>query len=50
MMTIKQINVTVGEVTQGYVNDEEEAVRGYNGLLDIRPKSQREFASSDAAQ
>ena len=43
MMTIKQISVTVGEIAQGYVNDEEEGVRGYNGLLDIRPKYQPEF-------
>ena len=50
MMTIKQINVTVGEITQGYVNDEEEGVRGYNGLLDIRPKYQREFIYSDKEQ
>ena len=50
MMTIKQINVTVGEITEGYVNDEEEGVRGYNGLLDIRPKYQREFIYSDKEQ
>ena len=50
MMTIKQINVTVGEITKGYVNDEEEGVRGYNGLLDIRPKYQREFIYSDKEQ
>ena len=50
MMTIKQISVTVGEITQGYVNDEEEGVRGYKGLLDIRPKYQREFIYSDKEQ
>ena len=43
MMTIKQIEVTVGEITQGYINNAEEGVRGYNGLLDIRPAYQREF-------
>ena len=43
MMTIKQISVTVREITQGYVNNEEKGVRGYNGLLDIRPPYQREF-------
>ena len=42
-MTIKQIEVTVGEITQGYINNAEEGVRGYNGLLDIRPAYQREF-------
>ena len=37
MMTIKQIEVTVGEVTDGYVNNDELGVRGYGGRLDIRP-------------
>ena len=50
MMTIKQINVTVGEITQGYVNNEEQGVRGYNGLLDIRPPYQREFIYNDKEQ
>ena len=43
MMTIKQLEVTVGEITKGYINNEEQGVRGYNGLLDIRPPYQREF-------
>ena len=43
MMTIKQIEVTVGEITRGYINNEEQGVRGYDGLLDIRPPYQREF-------
>ena len=50
MMTIKQISVTVGEITQGYVNNEEKGVRGYNGLLDIRPPYQREFIYNDKEQ
>ena len=50
MMTIKQINVTVGEITQGYVNNEELGVRGYKGLLDIRPPYQREFIYNDKEQ
>ena len=50
MMTIKQINVTVGDLTQGYVNNEEQGVRGYNGLLDIRPPYQREFIYNDKEQ
>lgn len=33
-MTIKQINVTVGEITKGYINNDEEGVRGFDGLLD----------------
>ena len=47
MMTIKQINVTVGEITKGYINNDEEGVRGFDGLLDIRPKYQREFIYND---
>ena len=35
-MTIKQIDVTVGEITRGYVNNDEQGVRGYGGQLDIR--------------
>ena len=50
MMTIKQISVTVGEITKGYVNNEEQGVRGYNGLLDIRPPYQREFIYNDKEQ
>ena len=37
MMTITQREVTVGEITLGYVNNDEQGVRGYNGKLDIRP-------------
>ena len=43
MMDIKQIEVTVGEVCEGYYNDAEEGVGGYDERLDIRPKYQREF-------
>ena len=50
MMTIKQIEVTVGEVTRGYVNNEEQGVRGYDGLLDIRPPYQREFIYNEKEQ
>ena len=50
MMTIKQIEVTVGEITQGYVNNDEQGVRGYNGRLDIRPPYQREFIYNEKEQ
>ncbi len=50
MMTIKQIEVTVGDVTRGYVNNEEQGVRGYDGQLDIRPPYQREFFYCDREQ
>ena len=45
-MTITQIEVTVGEITDGYINNEEQGVRGYGGRLDIRPPYQREFIYS----
>lgn len=47
MMKIEQIKVTIRDVTEGYFNDAEEGVEGYNGLLDIRPKYQREFVYKD---
>ncbi|MDD7526026.1 MAG: HNH endonuclease, partial [Bacteroidaceae bacterium] len=50
MMTIKRTEVTVGEITRGYVNNEEQGVRGYNGRLDIRPPYQREFIYSEKEQ
>ena len=49
-MTIKQIEVTVGEITKGYVNNDEQGVRGYDGLLDIRPPYQREFIYNEREQ
>ena len=50
MMTIKQIDVTVGEITKGYINNDEQGVRGYGGLLDIRPPYQREFIYNENEQ
>lgn len=50
MMTINQIKVTVGEITRGYINNDEQGVRGYDGLLDIRPPYQREFIYSEKEQ
>ena len=47
-MEIKQINVTVGDVYNGYFNDDEEGVVGYDEKLDIRPRYQREFVYKDA--
>lgn len=49
-MTIKQIEVTVGDITKGYVNNDELGVRGYGGLLDIRPPYQREFIYNEREQ
>ena len=43
-MKIALKEITVREVTEGYVNrDEEGGVIGYSGNLNIRPKYQREF-------
>lgn len=50
MMTIKQIEVTVGKITRGYVNNDELGVRGYGGRLDIRPPYQREFIYNEREQ
>ena len=50
MMTINQIEVSVGEVCDGYVNNDEQGVRGYGGRLDIRPPYQREFIYDEKEQ
>ena len=47
-MIIEERKITVGEVCEGYFNDAEEGVTGYNDRLDIRPKYQREFVYKDA--
>jgi len=39
--------ITVREVVAGYLDSAEEGVVGYGGLLDIRPKYQREFVYDD---
>ena len=41
-MHIEERKITVREVTEGYFNDAEEGVVGYDEQLDIRPKYQRE--------
>lgn len=50
MLTIKQIEVTVGDIARGYINSEEQGVRGYGGQLDIRPPYQREFIYNENEQ
>jgi hypothetical protein len=39
--------ITVREISDGYRDSAEEGVVGYGGLLDIRPKYQREFVYDD---
>lgn len=46
-MQITELRITIREVYEGYFNDEEEGVVGYNEQLDIRPKYQREFVYND---
>ena len=46
-MNIEERKVTIGEVCEGYYNDAEEGVTGYDDRLDIRPKYQREFVYKD---
>lgn len=47
-MKIEEKRIAVGEVCEGYSNDDEEGVVGYNSLLDIRPQYQREYIYNDA--
>ena len=42
-MKIALHEITVRDIVNGYVDSAEEGVVGYAGLLDIRPKYQREF-------
>lgn len=46
-MKIKLNEILVRDLVEGYINSEEEGVVGYNGLLNIRPKYQREFVYND---
>lgn len=47
-MKIELRELTIKEVVEGYANNNEEGVVGYNGKLNIRPKYQREFVYKDA--
>jgi len=46
-MKIELHEITVRDVAEGYVDNTEEGVVGYNGKLNIRPKYQREFVYDD---
>jgi len=46
-MDIVLKEVTIRELTENYVCSEDLGVKGYNGLLDIRPPYQREFIYND---
>lgn len=49
-MDIKLHNITVRELINGFEDNEEEGVVGYDGMLNIRPKYQREFVYSPKQQ
>ena len=49
-MKIKLREVTVAELVDGYVHNDEKGVIGYGGKLDIRPPYQREFIYNDDQQ
>jgi len=42
-MRIRLREITIREITEGYIDNAEEGVVGYGGRLNIRPKYQREF-------
>lgn len=46
-MKIELKEISIREVSAGYINDNEEGVVGYGGKLNIRPKYQREFVYKD---
>lgn len=46
-MKIELTKVKVSELFDGFVDNNEEGVRGFHGLLDIRPPYQREFVYND---
>lgn len=46
-MKITLLEVTVRELTTGYIDNDEGGVVGYGGKLDIRPPYQREFIYKD---
>ncbi|MCF0187211.1 MAG: DUF262 domain-containing protein, partial [Bacteroidaceae bacterium] len=49
-MDIELKSIRIGDLVEGFENNEEEGVVGYNGLLNIRPKYQREFVYSEKQQ
>ena len=46
-MKIELHEIPIKELVEGYVNNDEEGVIGYNWKLNIRPKYQREFVYKD---
>ena len=46
-MQIELKQISIREISNGYIDNQEEGVYGYNGQLNIRPKYQREFVYKD---
>ena len=46
-MKIELHEITIRDITDGYVDNQENGVVGYKGLLNIRPKYQREFVYTE---
>ena len=46
-MKIELHELTIREISENYIDNEENGVIGYNGKLNIRPKYQREFVYKD---
>ena len=46
-MKIELHEITIRDIANGYVDSQENGVVGYGGLLNIRPKYQREFVYSE---
>ncbi len=46
-MKIEMHEITIGEIYNGYSDNEEEGVVAYGGKLDVRPAYQREFVYKD---
>ena len=46
-MNIELKQITIREIANGYTDNQENGVTGYNGLLNIRPAYQREFVYKD---
>jgi len=49
-MIIEPKEITIRSLFQGYKNNEEDGVKGFNGELDIRPPYQREFVYNPKQQ
>lgn len=46
-MEIKLKEISIRDLAEGYINDDENGVVGFGGKLNIRPKYQREFVYDD---